>query len=381
MFWTIFDTSTKRDYYRDVHNLLALPPGTTIRYDYNEGLLSADAIAEAGKGDAAETKVLVAYAQDKNFKKGDAGPKGPIAYPEGLWIGTRIANLRHLRLSGNRWYFDLELGGYPANDAGAFDSIMRGLAAAQEIPFAKWVALSTQDASFQSLLNGAASDNWTSVINQLGSFPSQFAGDSFWRVAKIASGLQRRSLSPVLNPHTEVIDNREVTTSIEAEYPISQLDKLGIEIEARLPETGEESRDSEPEAARTLTCVTVADGPLKDLNGRILTLRRYSIEWIDAEVAASNRVDTQFCEAALTTGPAVGTYPIGPELLRLRFQVTKRYGFLALILAILAGACVAGASLIKDHVELTISLGVVAVLLVIVAGVLWTGKVQLPGAK
>jgi hypothetical protein len=306
MFWVIFDTSTKRDYYRDVHNLLALPPGSTIRYDYSQGLLSAAAIAEANKGDAGTTKVLVAYAQEKNYKKGDAGPKGPLAYPEGIWTGTRIADLRHLRFVGNRYYFDLEVLGYPADDSAAFHSIMLALSAAQEIPFAKWIAVSDQDANFQSLLHGEMSDNWASVINRLGQFPSQFAGDSFWRVAKIARSLQKSSITPLLIPRTEIIGNQEIKTGIEAVYPIFELEKLGFEIESRLPETDQESESREPEIARSLTCTTTTDGPLKDVNGRVLTLRRYAMEWIDTEVATSNRVDEQICEISMTTGPAAG---------------------------------------------------------------------------
>jgi hypothetical protein len=70
MFWVMFDTSTRRDYYRDVHNLLALPPGSTLRYDYGEYHVSSAAKEEAEKGDASSKMVLIAYAQSKSFEKG-----------------------------------------------------------------------------------------------------------------------------------------------------------------------------------------------------------------------------------------------------------------------------------------------------------------------
>jgi hypothetical protein len=383
MFWVIFDTSTKRDYYRDVHNLLALPPGSTIRYDYNERHLSAAAIAEAGKAGASATKVLVAYAQDKNFKKGGADPVGPITYPQGLWIGTRIANLSHLRFSVNRYYFDLELLDYPAGNPGAFDRIMQALAAAQETPFAKWVTASDLDSEFDLLSGGTTSANWASTIDRLGTFPTQFAGDSFWRVAKIARSWPKSNVTPLLNDHTEIIGGQEITTGVDAVYPIYELDKLSVQIESRIPEAGEESRDKEPATARSVTFATAPDGLLKDINGKTLILRRYATDWIEAEVAGTDRVDTQHCDVTLTTGPVVpDAFPIGPEL-RLRFQVTKRpgTGYFAILFAIAGGACLAGAGFLKDQIEWAILLGVVGVLLFGVAGFLWTGRIRLPGGK
>jgi hypothetical protein len=214
MFWVIFDTSTKRDYYRDVHNLLALPPGYTIRYDYNVRHISAPALEEAKRGDAGEKKVLVAYAQANNFRKGDADPVGVIPYAQGLWIGTRIAKMRHLLFSVNRYYFYLEMLGYPAPDDAAFGAIMQALTTAQDAPFINWVTMSNLDAQFGVLTRGTHSDNWAAVVNKIGNFPSQFAGDSFWRVAQIARGQQRSAIAPIIRDHSEVSAGHENITGV-----------------------------------------------------------------------------------------------------------------------------------------------------------------------
>jgi hypothetical protein len=96
MFWVMFDTGTRRDDYRDVHKLLASPTGSIIRYRYDDGNLSSTAIAESKRADLARN-VLVAYAQGKTFKKGDADPVGSLSREQGLWVGTRLATLRHLQ--------------------------------------------------------------------------------------------------------------------------------------------------------------------------------------------------------------------------------------------------------------------------------------------
>jgi hypothetical protein len=385
MFWVIFDTSTKRDYYRDVHNLLALPPGATLRYDYNEVHLSDAAKIEAQKGGDAAKAVLVAYAQDKKFVKNGPDPKGPIPIPfeQGLWVGTRIARLSHLRHLGNRYYFDLEMGDYPTNDGVSLQPIMEKLAAAEETPFRKWVAMSDIALDVDSLAKRSTSENWASVINVLGTIPSQFAGDSFWRVAGIASGPRRTPINSVLQPDLESVAGRDVTIAVQAAFPVSELDRLALQIESRMPEMEGEPSDKEPEKARTVTLATSTDGPLKDLNNRSIKLRRYATEWTESEVAGSDRVDAQLCELTATTGPQESDFPIGPEF-RLRFQITKRLGrsYFAILLAVAAVVCGAfGADKIKDDPGSGILVILLGVFLALFAGFLWTGKVKLPGGK
>jgi hypothetical protein len=379
MFWVIFDTSTKRDYYRDVHNLLALPPKATIRYDYNQMHVSAAAIEEAKKS-SFSTKVLVAYAQTKNFKKGHAAPVGPIANEGGFWVATRIADLKYLGFSGNRYVFDLELLGYPTPNDDAFRAIIESLLAKQETPFIKWVAVSDLDAQFDALVDDKTAGNWASVINKLGNFPSQFSGDCFWRVANIAAGVRRVAVQPELH---EIRSDGGNKSGIEAIYPANELARIALQVESRIPEAVGSIDTKEPEAPRIVALQTAADGPLKGLNGKQQQLRRYTSEWIEVEVESSDRIDAQLSELTFKTGPAAGTYPIGPEF-TLRFQIAKRpgSGHLAILLAIAALVCgVSGPAIFKDHAEWAILLLVGGVLLGIGAYYVWTGRVKLPGAK
>jgi hypothetical protein len=381
MFWVIFDTSTKRDYYRDVHNLLALPPGATIRYDYNQNHLSASALEEARKSSVFTKKVLVAYAQSKNFKKGGADPRGPIPYQQGLWVATRLANLRHLQFSVNRYYFYQEVLGFPATDETAFGAIIQALG--EDIPFVKWVAVSNLDNRFDTLGRGTASENWASVINQIGNFPSQFAGDSFWRITKVASGPLRSDIRPVIRDHSEVAGGSETITGVESVFPIFELDKMALQIESRLPEAAEEPKDKEPEAARNVTFETAPDSAIKDLNGRTLTLRRYAPEWIETEVGESDRISAQLCDLTMKTGPATGAYPIGPEF-SLRFRAIKKpwRAYLALLSGIVGVVCVGvGTALLKDYLEWGIATVTIGVFLGVVAYFIWSGRVKLPGGK
>ena len=84
MFWVMFDTSTRRDDYRDVHKLLASPTGSIVRYSYHDRDLSSTAILESKRRDFAHN-VLVAYAQGKTFKKGDVDPVGSLSLEVEGW--------------------------------------------------------------------------------------------------------------------------------------------------------------------------------------------------------------------------------------------------------------------------------------------------------
>jgi hypothetical protein len=73
-FWIIFDTSTLREYYQDVHNLIALPSGASIRYEYREKYLSPSALTAALKPQSAPSAVLLVYAQWTNYVQGSPPP-------------------------------------------------------------------------------------------------------------------------------------------------------------------------------------------------------------------------------------------------------------------------------------------------------------------
>jgi hypothetical protein len=375
MFWVMFDTSTRRDDCRDVHKLLASPTGSIVRYGFHDRNLSSTAIAESMRRDFARN-VLMAYAQGKTFKKGDADPVGSLSREQGLWVGTRLATLRHLHHSANRYQFFLELLDYPAFDEAAMNAIIGDLTAAGDVPFTKWVAISNLNVEFNSLNSGIAQDNWASIVNQIGGPPSQFAGDSFWRVARLARGTQKTEIKPLIRRHTEVQSGKETITDIEAIFPLPELDKFAIQINSRTSVQGDEAEQS-----RTVTIATAGDGPLKDLNGRTLVLRRRGSDWIEAEVGATDRIEAQLLDVEFNTGPGIGDYPIGPEF-SLRLHSTKHpLRRLFSFASGTVGVSCAAIGMLKEHGAWAFILICGGVLLIQVAQYLWSGHIRLSGAK
>src|SRR5271167_221309 len=93
-FWVIFDTGTRPEYYQDVHNLLALPKGAVMRYEYRKKYLSERALRWAIAEAAAPSRVVLIYGQKPGFTRGgDTAPAKPAA-EELQWACTRFGTMR-----------------------------------------------------------------------------------------------------------------------------------------------------------------------------------------------------------------------------------------------------------------------------------------------
>lgn len=376
MFWVIFDTSTRREYYRDVHNVLAMPAGSIIPYDYRTKYFSPSALAEI-EGKRSDNRVLLVYAQASNYQKRGEAQVGPIPFDNGVWIGTRLATLRSASFSVDQYFLDLQLEGYPAPNAHALSAILRPLAERNEVPFSRWIATSEMDEHYRALRDGADAENWAAVINKLGVPPSQFAGDSFWRVAKISSGEPAATIKPEAEQRQSGSSSRAF-----ALFPVTGLSRVCIEIESRLPQTEQESVMAEI-APRSISVSSDAE-PLAAFKGRSLPLRRYQYVPVEGQIASTESFHAQDCKLHLSTGPTPeGQYPVGPDFsLDLRVAMDPSRMKLGVLSGILGTACVViGGVLAKDYIDWGIILVVLGLLLGIASYYVMTGKFKLPGAK
>jgi hypothetical protein len=147
-----------------------------------------------------------------------------------------------------------------------------------------------------------------------------------------------------------------------------------------MPEAGEEPRNEEPQTARSIALQVSSDGPLKDLNGRTLPLRRYASEWLDTEAYATDRIDAQLCHLKMMTEPAEDGYPAGPEF-TLIFRVGKpfwRKWLSALLVIAAAVLATVGTAVLKDHLATGIGLIAFGAFLGGIGFYLWSGRVKLP---
>lgn len=179
-FWIIFDTSTHRAYYKDVHNLLALPRLATLRYNYREALITEDAISLVA---SSKRPVLFIYAQrDALYSRTNGTSIPDDTQADYRYIATRIGTMLNVVKLGNHYHFDFAVAGYPINNA-TTQSLITDLEASNSVPAnEKFVCSSTRLSDFETLRTSDDNAAWQGIVELLSTPPMQFSNDAFWKL-------------------------------------------------------------------------------------------------------------------------------------------------------------------------------------------------------
>jgi hypothetical protein len=250
----VFDTCTKPNYYADVHQLLALPARSYLRYDYEEKLFTQEAFDVIRKASAAEQPidVFLFYGQLRSYEKGQPDPEHSILHPENsFFIPTRYAFVRNVALEPRTGadgeprtnvIFHMELMGFPDPDEATILPLMNSLSARRELPFWKWIAAVPRERDLINLRQ--SSDHfWGKVVGRLARKPSQFNGDVFWRIdhlEKITGGTFKQ-ITPT--PRTT---NKFGDKQFFADYTLDPMSEYRVSILNIIPESEDKALSSQP---------------------------------------------------------------------------------------------------------------------------------------
>jgi hypothetical protein len=201
-FFVVFDTCTHPDYYRDVHQVLALPKGTVIPYEYKRYHYNSDA-AEALDalidGPAAlPVDALLMYGQKRTYQKGQGDPTDMLRWDDAVFIPTRSARIvaadRSLQAEGrsDALHFHLEMRGFIDPDSPLLEELVRALEASNSLPFGdrntqySWISLLPEEMHPKAAtLISDDQRRWSTVVEKFITAPTQFHEDVFWRVIGI----------------------------------------------------------------------------------------------------------------------------------------------------------------------------------------------------
>jgi hypothetical protein len=201
--FVVFDTCTHARYYGDVHEVLALPQGAVIRYEYKRRLFKPDA-AQAVEGLALTPSqlpmpVLLMYGEKNGFKQGSGDPATMLTVADSVFVPTRSANLIAVAIDKGAtseddvFYLHLELRGFVDPDLPEVGQLIAALEGANSLPFGvagtqqTWVSL--LPASLFPHRDRLINDNpdlWSRIIDKLITLPTQFRNDVFWRVRSLS---------------------------------------------------------------------------------------------------------------------------------------------------------------------------------------------------
>ena len=220
----VFDTCTLPEYYDDVHKILSLPPGHIVTYDYKAQHIerAAQTILNQCATSAERPRILLAYIQARDYKKGDPSSNDKLLPEDSFVTLTRLAELVAIRTVGNdeakRYYLDLRLRGYPFD---RHQTIAKDIAAKLHgrscVPMKTYIAVCSDNASDVLFSQGEINDQaYSSVVDALSASPSQFYLDTFWRIYRITCRTKpfvpfRSPEAKVLLPHNRLDGDRTLT--------------------------------------------------------------------------------------------------------------------------------------------------------------------------
>lgn len=315
-FWVIFDTATVPEYYQDVHNVLALPQGGIIRYEYRSKYLSKGSLERLQRPSNLPRSCLIVFTQPMGANRGDNLDAESISSGKLiLWVATRLALLpvNPIR-SGEFFIFDLKMMQYPQHDINHLMTIINPLIQSGETPYrGKWVTISDQVAALVSIRVGDETENWQEIVRQIGQPKALFEGDFFWRLR--GPFIHRfRSLAlrmPRYRTSFEIGAEHRLARGLRFSYSAAEGASMLIDASSYRP-SGLLRR------ARPLVKVSVEkDGPIMLHGGPpviSVNLRHYTTQTVGLHAKRYDELDRREGIIRFESGDWVNGFPVGPEI-------------------------------------------------------------------
>lgn len=188
-FIIIWDTCASPEYYADLHNTLALPPYSRVRYEYTKKRFDHESRKVFEKFidlNKKSIEVVIFYGEVSGYEKGSGPPSADkkvekiVPYRLGRVVGaTCLKNAKNDLDS--KIVYDIELLGYP--NTHKFEELFYKFdtCVGENLPFKYWHTFVNSTELLAALkTNGEVGkrDNWRSVVESLQD--TQFKNDSFW---------------------------------------------------------------------------------------------------------------------------------------------------------------------------------------------------------
>jgi len=312
LYWIFFDTSTIADYYLDVHNVLSLPPGFIVRYNYRKKYLSDLAIEALTNINCSPQKVLFVYSQLNSYKRGEITPNHPSDFDNMLWVPFRTGELVKLsKPSEDDINFDLQVGDYPDIENNILNKVLREQFTQNNTPYKKWVIIAEGIDTYNNLIeHNGSSGNYIKIINKIGSAPSQFAGDGFWKIH-----LEDKSENEI----RPLLDLKSNTAT--SYYNLKDDTEFIINVESHTPPEIDSRRASKLSNQRNII-ISSSDKNVIDLEYE-KSVRQYTEFHVNSKTKKIIGFGSRKCTLKFETKNGTSEYFIGPEFL-INFEVSHK---------------------------------------------------------
>jgi len=356
-FFVVFDTCTHAQYYGDVHQVLALPEGAVIRYEYKRYLYSDEAAEALEQLQAHPQRLpvpaLLLYGEKQGFEHNDPEPDTMLTQADSFFIPTRSADLvavsieRSAERASDVIYMHFQLKGFIDPDLAAFNALIAALEAAHSLPFGdkatayNWISLlPRQLAAQRGALMSDGSANWTKVVDKFVSLPTQFSNDVFWRVRGVVEIVNGQPGEAVALTDRATNDRTHVERW-RRDYRLHESKGYAVSVQTYSPDG--HGHDVPGNASIAMTSNDDDQGLLK-LSANPLVIVPNQIEHKRFSISTDAALDTRFTGIRLDTQIPDYTDPYPPgSLCFLTFSIRKqRWRVLAGCALVLGGAAIGG---------------------------------------
>ncbi len=394
----VFDTCTLPEYYNDVHTVLALPAGHVLTYDYGAYNVSLEAQAVLRRvKDGERPRAVLAYIQPIGYVKGAGTNVKTVLHEPTMQTLTRLAEVVAVREVSNgekvRFYFDLELGGYPYDaNATIAGQMVEQLRAAGEMPMKTYVAVFPSTKSEALFAQEADDPAFSNIVSMLSRPDSQFRRDTFWRIKGISH--RTRSLLPLVLTKVKPLEPRTVVEGGRSVSVLELVDQSTIYFHVQFQRGEEHGSDYR------LRRVTVEGSPkaASDLIRSSFSARSFGQEAVAISIPATSSLSAQTVRVQFATQlhekDDVKDYPYGPQpAIEVRYRKALLRSLLAILSVVAASVLFAWAAFATSFATAPATDGIivplawrgafaaVGVLLSLYAYYLWTDDVALDKAR
>lgn len=391
-FFVVFDTCTHARYYGDVHEVLAMPAGGIIRYEYKRSLFKPDAAAalDALCADASALPIdtLLMYGQKRNYRQGEPDPKEMLRWRDSDFIPTRsativaVARIQGAKPASDVFHFHLQMKGFVDPDAPAIAPMVQAMEAADALPFGgenqhTWVSL--LPAPLDARRAELRSDNqqlWANVVDKFVLLDTQFKNDVFWRVREICE-VSRANRPGMPLPLQDRNTNQQVHTSRwHRDYLLHDTEAYEIFIETHSP--GAHGNLIPRNATMAMTSSDDEEGLIR-LSARPLDIVPNETSSQRFSVDTNNFLDTRYSGIRLETQVPnhASAYPPG-SLCTLTFAIRKKKSrLLASVLFVVVGTFLGGYATGAPTPEVKGLCAALALLLIAFGGLLLNRQLRL----
>jgi hypothetical protein len=228
--------------------------------------------------------------------------------------------------------------------------------------------------AFKWLQRGGESENWQAIVDKLGTPPSQFAGDSFFRLTGSYRGLIGRPIAPTYIEDKQTRGASVEVRQVEAVYDVYENETFSVEVISASPPPSK-ARDDRPESY--LNIETAENGPLQVEGNKSVRLRQYTREGLKIRAKRYDELDEKAAILTFSAGKGADAWPLGASFDQ-NFRISKRPAkvWVALVTGTVAAVLLLFVVKLWDKNPIvSIIFGSIAILLAIMTGLLLTGKI------